>query len=182
MNAILELDQELFLGLNNLGSTEFDAFWLLISSTSIWIPLYAIFVYLLYKEYRFRNLLFLLLFIALGVTVSDQLSNIYKYGMERLRPCHEPSLEGMFREVKCGGPYGFFSAHASNTFFLATYLFFLLRRRLKSYAFLLFFWAAVVAYSRVYLGVHYPLDIIYGALIGFLLGGFFSTLAKKTLK
>ncbi len=182
MNPILELDQELFIWLNNFGAKQFDSFWLLVSSTSIWIPLYAIFVYLLYKEYRLRNLLFLLLFIALGVTVSDQLANIFKYGMERLRPCHEPSIEGMFREVKCGGPYGFYSAHASNTFFLASYLFFFLKRRLGWSVFLLFVWSAAVAYSRVYLGVHYPLDILYGALVGFFLGGLFATLARKTLR
>ncbi len=182
MNDVLEIDRSVFLFLNNLGDAPFDSFWILVSKTFIWIPLYISFLYLLKVNFGWRNLIFILVFIALGVTISDQLANVFKYGIARPRPCHEPSLEGLFREVKCGGAYGFYSAHASNTFFIATYMWLLLKHRLKSYGLILFLWALCVAYSRIYLGVHYPLDVVYGALVGTLLGGLFSVLTRRTLK
>jgi undecaprenyl-diphosphatase len=110
--------------LNNLGDQSFDQFWMLISSTWIWVPLYIIFCYFLFKNYKLRSLVFILIFVSIGVTVSDQLAGIFKYGVARLRPCHDPTLEHHMRIVKCGGQYGFYSAHASNTFFLAAYLVF----------------------------------------------------------
>ena len=121
MEEIIQEDKQVFLYLNNLGDTSFDQFWMLISGTWIWVPLYIIFLYFLYKNYKLRSLVFILLFVAIGITISDQLAGVFKYGVARLRPCHDPSLEHHMRIVKCGGQFGFYSAHASNTFFLATY-------------------------------------------------------------
>ena len=181
MHEIIQEDKALFLQLNTLGSQPFDQFWLLISETLIWVPLYVIFLYLLFKNYPWKSVIYMLIFIALGVTVSDQLSGIFKYGVARLRPCHDPEPHSIMRIVKCGGSFGFYSAHASNTFFIATFMSYMLKDKLKFLPFFLLFWAAVVSYSRIYLGVHFPMDIIFGALVGFLLGGFFSTLAKNVI-
>lgn len=181
MEEIIQEDKNLFLYLNNLGDTPFDQFWMMISATWIWVPLYVILCYLLYKNFKLKSLLYILLFIAIGVTVSDQVSGIFKYGVARLRPCHDPSLQNVMRIVKCGGQYGFYSAHASNTFFLASYLSFLLKDKLKWFPYAIFVWAAVVAYSRIYLGVHFPGDILVGAFVGTLLGGLFAMLAKKVI-
>jgi len=181
MEEIIQEDKNLFLYLNNLGDTPFDQFWMMISATWIWVPLYVILCYLLYKNFKLKSLLYILLFIAIGVTVSDQVSGIFKYGVARLRPCNDPSLQNVMRIVKCGGPYGFYSAHASNTFFLASYLSFLLKDRLRWFPYAIFVWAAVVAYSRIYLGVHFPVDILVGAFVGSLLGGLFAMLAKKVI-
>lgn len=181
MNDFIRADRELFLFLNNLGSQPFDQLWIMISATWIWVPLYIIFLYLLFKTFSVRNLIFILIFIAIGVTVSDQLAGIFKTGIGRLRPCHDPTLDNLVREVKCGGHFGFYSSHASNTFFIATMMSMLLRHKHRFLPHILFFWAAVVSYSRIYLGVHFPLDLLMGASMGFLLGGFFATLSRKVI-
>src|SRR5690606_6438186 len=108
MQKVIQEDKEIFLYLNNLGSQPFDQFWIMVSETWIWLPLYVIFLYLLYKNFGLRNVIFILIFIALGVTVSDQLAGIFKTGIARLRPCHDPSLDQLVREVKCGGQFGFY--------------------------------------------------------------------------
>lgn len=181
MHEIIQEDRSLFLFLNNLGSQSFDQLWIMISGTWIWIPLYVIFLYLLYKNYQLRNLVFILIFIALGVTVSDQLAGVFKTGVSRLRPCHDATLTGLMRVVKCGGQFGFYSSHAANTFFIATFMSLLLYKKFKLLPYILYFWAIVVSYSRIYLGVHFPLDILMGALMGFFTGGFFATLALKVI-
>ena len=181
MHELIQEDRSLFLFLNNLGVDSFDQFWVMISGTWIWLPLYIIFLYLLFKNYKPRNLVFILIFIALGVTVSDQLAGVFKTGIARLRPCHDPTLTGIMRVVKCGGQYGFYSSHAANTFFIATFMTMLLYKKYRLLPYVLFFWAAVVSYSRIYLGVHFPLDILMGAAMGFFTGGFFATLALKVI-
>jgi undecaprenyl-diphosphatase len=182
MEEIILEDKQAMIFLNNLGSSTFDPFWILVSEKWFWIPLYVIFLYFLYKNFNKKSLFYILLFVALGITASDQIANIFKFGFERLRPCHDPSLEGLLREVKCGGKFGFYSAHSSNSFFVATYLTILLGKKIKQLPYFLFVWAAIVAYSRVYLGMHFPGDIIIGAIMGILLALFFGTLAKKVIK
>ena len=182
MEEIILEDKQAMIFLNNLGNSTFDPFWILVSEKWFWIPLYVIFLYFLYKNFNKKSLFYILLFVALGITASDQIANIFKFGFERLRPCHDPSLEGLLREVKCGGKFGFYSAHSSNSFFVATYLTMLLGKKIKQLPYFLFIWAAIVAYSRVYLGMHFPGDIIIGAIMGILLALFFGTLAKKVIK
>lgn len=182
MEEIILEDKQAMIFLNNLGSSTFDPFWILVSEKWFWIPLYVIFLYFLYKNFNKKPLFYILLFVALGITASDQIANIFKFGFERLRPCHDPSLEGLLREVKCGGKFGFYSAHSSNSFFVATYLTMLLGKKIKQLPYFLFVWAAIVAYSRVYLGMHFPGDIIIGAIMGILLALFFGTLAKKVIR
>ena len=182
MEEIILEDKQAMIFLNNLGSSTFDPFWILVSEKWFWIPLYVIFLYFLYKNFNKKSLFYILLFVALGITASDQIANIFKFGFERLRPCHDSSLEGLLREVKCGGKFGFYSAPSSNSFFVATYLTILLDKKIKQLPYFLFVWAAIVAYSRVYLGMHFPGDIIVGAIMGILLALFFGTLAKKVIK
>ena len=182
MHEVIQEDRSLFLFLNNLGSDPFDQLWIMISATWIWVPLYVIFLYLLFKNYKLRNLVFILIFIALGVTVCDQLAGIFKTGIARLRPCHDPTLTGLMRDVKCGGQFGFYSSHAANTFFIATFMSLLLHKNYRFLPYILISWAIIVSYSRIYLGVHFPLDLLMGALMGFFTGGFFATLALKVIQ
>lgn len=179
MNEILKIDRELFLYLNNLGHTTFDQAFTLISGNIIWISFYIVLLYFILKTFSIKNTFYIIVFIALGITISDQLTNIFKFGIQRLRPCHDETLVPLMRIVGCGGTYGFYSAHASNSFFIANFLSIILKKNYKFLPAILFFWSTLVAYSRIYLGVHFPLDISYGAAVGFLLGGLMSNLTLK---
>jgi undecaprenyl-diphosphatase len=167
---IERLDQQLLLYLNSLNSPFFDHVMFAISGKLIWAPLYiAIMIYLGVK-FR-RKFIIILFFIILGISLSDQVSvHLFKNLFQRLRPCHEPGLEGLLHLVKgeCGGQYGFVSSHATNSFYVA--LLSLLFIRKKWFTISIVLWASIVGYSRIYLGVHYPGDVLCGSILGAMIG------------
>ncbi len=171
MEQLLHLDEQLFVFLNALGSERWDAFWLFITNKFSSIPLYAVLLYLVYRHLGLKNTLIIMVLVAAMITVTDQLANLFKHGFERPRPCQVEHLKETIRYVapRCGR-FGYFSAHAASSMALAVFMGLLFRNIYKYLPFLMLFWAAVVAYSRVYLGVHYPLDIITGMVIGGLTG------------
>ncbi|MBU2996574.1 phosphatase PAP2 family protein [Cellulophaga baltica] len=177
LDQLLQYDKSLFLFLNNLGTDNWDSFWMFVTNKFNSIPVYVVLAYLFFKTYGVKKLLLVLVFIALLITVSDQLANFFKYGVQRLRPCHDESLNTLMRLVKksCGGKFGYFSAHASNSFAVALFFTNMLKKNYKYIGAFLFAWAFIVAYSRIYIGVHFPLDILTGTLIGL----FFSWLFVK---
>ena len=178
MQDILLLDKELFLFLNKLGGDSWDGFWLVITNKWASIPLYLLLLWISYKFAGPRRTLYLLIAVALLITVTDQLANFFKYGVQRPRPCHEAELMAEMRLVKayCGGKFGYFSAHAANAFALANFFRILFRQHIRLLDFALPLWALLVAYSRIYIGVHYPHDVITGILIGLFLGWLFAKL------
>ena len=178
LEELLKLDRELFLFLNNLGTPNWDGFWMFVTNKWSSIPLYFILLIIAYKNYGLRKTLLLLVAITLLITVTDQLSNFFKIGVQRLRPCYDTDLEGMMRLVKssCGGKFGYFSAHAANSFGIAFFFAFLFRTRYVLLPWVLVLWAILVAGSRIYIGVHFPLDIITGGLVGILMAWLFSRL------
>lgn len=173
IDQLIAYDKELFLFLNNLGTPTWDTLWLIITDKLTFIPLYALLLFLIYKKFGLKTLLFSILIIALMITFTDQITNVFKRGFERLRPCGQEGVMEQTRFIaKRCGKYGFFSGHSSNSMAAAVFAGLLLKQHYKKLIFILLLWSAVVAYSRIYVGVHYPLDIIcgmtFGALSGFL--------------
>tara|TARA_R110002051_G_scaffold325867_1_gene432543 strand:- start:75905 stop:76474 length:570 start_codon:yes stop_codon:yes gene_type:complete len=178
LEELIHYDKELFLFLNNLGTSSWDGFWLFITNKFSAVPLYLLLAIIFYKAYGLKKLLLFLVTIGLLITVTDQLANFFKYGVQRLRPCYDEEVNGLMRLVKssCGGTYGYFSAHASNAFAVAFLFTYLLKEKYKYIGFLLLTWACLVAYSRIYIGVHFPLDSLTGAFIGLVFSWLFAKL------
>ena len=175
MEDVKQLDWDISLFLNDWGNDAVDLFFNVVTHKFYAIPLYLFVLYVLYKKIGTRNMVIALISIALLIALSDQLANLFKDNLERLRPFREPALEGLISKVgKSGGTYGFYSGHASRAVALATFLWFILRRNHKILGFVMMIWAALVAYSRVYLGVHYFGDVLMGSFMGLLLGLFFA--------
>lgn len=175
MEDVKQLDWDISLFLNDWGNDAVDLFFNVVTHKFYAIPLYLFVLYVLYKKIGTRNMVIALISIALLIALSDQLANLFKDNLERLRPFREPALEGLISKVgKSGGTYGFYSGHASSAVALATFLWFILRRNHKILGIVMMIWAALVAYSRVYLGVHYFGDVLMGSFMGLLLGLFFA--------
>ena len=171
LQNILDFDKELFLYLNSFYNNFFDTIMLMVTRKETWFPFYLIIVFYFIKNYRSKSVL-ILVFLALTNLASDQISVLIKETVQRLRPVHEPTIEHFVHNVlRKGGLFGFVSSHATNSF--AIFIFTSRIFKNKSYHFLLLFWAVLVSYSRIYSGVHYPLDIIGGAVLGWLLGVIF---------
>jgi undecaprenyl-diphosphatase len=168
METLLELDKKLFLALNSYHNPWLDQMMYFLTGTTAWIPLYLILAYLIIKTYGKETWL-ILLAIAVTIVLSDQItSTIMKPFFSRFRPSHEPSLQGLVNIVSNyrGGAYGFASSHAASTFGVATIVWLVLKSY-RPWVGLLFLWAIFVGYTRIYLGVHYPSEILVGDLVGF---------------
>ena len=172
IEKILDLDSYLFLYLNNLGSQYYDNFWIFLSRTEANLMFYLVvliaYIYSINNKKRTKILFHLIIAIAILITISDQTSNLFKDSFQRLRPCYNELISDSLRLVKdsCGGRYGFFSAHASNSFSLAIFFGLLLRSSNKLLILLFAIYAFLISYSRIYLGVHYPIDILVGTIFG----------------
>ena len=200
MNTLISLDQQWLLAINGWHAEWADVLMWYVSKSTTWLPLYALLVgFVVYKfgiqwylstqntsNYRFTALLRVLIVFAgfaVAVGLSDFISSgIIKPWVSRLRPTHEPALAGMLHLVNgyTGGMYGFVSSHAANT--MACALLFSLLYRNKYATVALMLWVALNCYSRMYLGVHYPGDIIGGLLVGTLIAGMTYAVARHLLK
>jgi undecaprenyl-diphosphatase len=163
------IDRNLFLYLNSLHTPFWDSIMLFMSGKFEWTPLYLFIIWLLWRKYRGK--IWLVFIVAVfAIALSDQISVFIKNQVHRLRPCRDESLTGLIHLVGhwCGGKFGFVSSHAANTFALASLTAPMLENRW--YSIFIFIWAVIVSYSRIYLGVHFPGDVICGALLGLIIG------------
>jgi len=174
--TIINWDQALFEKINgDWANPFFDALMPFLRNSQVWAPLYLFVLVLVLHNYGVKALWWALLFIV-TVSLTDMTGTyIFKHNIERLRPCRDPAFAAHVRLVlkQCAGGYGFISNHAANHFGMAAFFFITFRRMIGKWAWTGLIWAASIAYAQVYVGVHYPLDVLAGALLG--LGFGFST-------
>ena len=175
LEKILTLDTELLVYLNGLGSPAYDGLWLFITRQSNWIPLFILLLYVIYKKLGVKQTLYLLLFITVIVAITDQTTNLFKNGFQRLRPCNNPEINTVIRVVQVRNSFSFFSGHAANSMASTMFVFLIIRKFYKN-TYLLFLFPLIFAYSRIYLGLHFPGDI----LTGYLFGGTFGFMFYKS--
>lgn len=163
-----QIDVQVFLWLNACNSPFFDHFFTFFTAKEVWYPFYLLLLLLFFQKYKLQGI-WVALFFILAIVASDQISGLIKALVERPRPTHNMEIMNLVNApTGKGGSYGFVSSHAANSFALTLLLALLLKRRRIWVALLL--WAVLTSYSRVYVGVHYPFDIICGALLGSLIG------------
>lgn len=169
LDFFYDIDLRLFRWINNAHSSLWDIIMYWLSDSYIWVPLYVFWLVYIISEYGKKGI-WICVFVVLLIFMTDSGSTLlFKENFKRLRPCHAlTNVHTVFGN--CGGKYGFVSSHASNVFGLATYLSLWLYKDIPHFWKFAFLWAAIISYSRIYLGVHYPFDVICGAILGMLLG------------
>ena len=183
IDSIKYWDEQLFLYLNQQHTSWLDPIMLALTGKFIWVPLYLFLLFVIIREYKTSSVWYII-GLAIVILLADQFtSGFMKPYFERLRPCHDPRWAGTILNYSgCGGLFGFASSHAANTFGLAAFLQRVGDKKITWFSWL-FLWAAIVSYTRIYLGVHYPADILAGAMVGILIGWviFWMTIKLKTL-
>jgi undecaprenyl-diphosphatase len=172
LETLLQADRELLLFFNNIYSPLWDNFFWIFTSTPIWIPFYFSLAIVFFRRMKWQGF-WMVLALVLVILLCDQISSgIFKELFERLRPSHEPTLDGIVRLVngKRGGKFGFVSSNAAKSFGLAMFTALLFRK--WYFALVVFVWAIINSYSRIYMGLHYPGDILGGLMLGIFVGCF----------
>ncbi|NLA25530.1 MAG: phosphatase PAP2 family protein [Bacteroidales bacterium] len=179
--AIKNLDKEIFLYLNSANSSFFDPIMWFLSGKIIWLIAVAVILFFLFKKYGNKIWIFVIA-LALCFLLTEQVCNLIKHSVQRYRPSHNLEISFLAHNLNDykGGLYGFPSAHAANSFGLAVLSILLIRR--KTFTVFILIWATLVSYSRIYLGVHYPSDILAGILLACILAFGVFYLLKLILK
>lgn len=172
IETLVNFDRNLFLFINSMHSEFMDAIMWWAADRFIWIPLYVVLAFYLVRKYGKQGYI-MVLFAALLILLSDQGSVLMKNSFERMRPCHDESLSFLVHTIKnkCGGKYGFVSSHAANTMAIFTYLMMITRNSNTTITGVLAAWVLLIGYCRVYMGVHFPADIVGGWIIGIIAAG-----------
>lgn len=181
LEKIIDLDKSLFIFLNNLGSKPFDAIWLLLTKQFNWAPFFILLLIILYKKIGLKNTGIALVTIALLITFTNEITDIIKFSVRRIRPCNDEEIKHLIRIVKASDTYSYFSGHAANSTAAMMFIYLILRQYYK-FTYLLFLYPLIFAYSRIYLGLHFPSDIISGFIFGGSTGILFYKLYQITLQ
>ncbi|MBT4869059.1 MAG: phosphatase PAP2 family protein [Polaribacter sp.] len=181
LQDIIQIDQNLLIYLNNLGSTKWDSLWLFITNQFFWTPLFILIFYLTIKSYGWKTGGFLILSMIVLVAFSDQFTNFIKNTVQRSRPNNNEEIKHLLRVLINPQSYSFMSGHATTSTFFSVYVLLLLKDNYK-YIYLILFFPLVFSYSRLYLGVHFPIDIFVGILIGVTFANLYFILSKKVIK
>lgn len=178
LEKIIALDKRLLVFLNGLGSSTYDNLWLIITKQAYWTPFFLFLAYLLYKKIGIKKLGIVILFIAVILLCCNTSVEFFKSTFQRLRPCNDPEIKDIIRIVHQSDSFSFFSGHASNSMATMMFLFLILKKYYK-YIFLIFLYPLIFAYSRIYLGVHFPTDILTGYVFGAIFGFVFYKIYQK---
>lgn len=180
LDKIIQYDKELLVYLNSFGNENWDSFWMTITNQFSWIPLYVLFLALILKALGWKKGLALMVFTALLITFSDQLTVFIKNYTERLRPNRDPQINEIIRIIKNNTSFSFVSGHATTSTAVSFFMHLTLKKYYK-YTIFFFIWPILFAYSRIYIGVHFPIDVTLGAILGLLIGFVFYRLSLKLL-
>ncbi len=169
LEKIISLDKQLLVYLNSLGSETFDPFWLLITKQANWAPFFIFLIYLVYRKLGAKQTGIIVVFVAVLLTVNNGITELFKAHFERLRPCSDLVLKDIIRNVKPSATFSFFSGHASNTMAVFIFLYSIFKKQYKYFG-LVILWPLLFSYSRIYLGLHFPTDILSGYTCGIIMG------------
>ena len=176
LDNLIQYDKELLVFLNGLGNENWDTFWLIITNQLSWIPLYLLFFFLIFKTFGWKKGIVLIILTAAMVAFSDQLTVFIKNSVERLRPNNDPVLKDIIRVIKNNTSFSFVSGHATTSTAVTIFMHLTLKKYYK-HTIVFFLWPMLFAYSRVYIGAHFPLDITVGAILGAFVGFIFYQLS-----
>ncbi|MCM4164176.1 MULTISPECIES: phosphatase PAP2 family protein [unclassified Arenibacter] len=178
LDQLLQWDRDTFIYLNSLGIENHDVFWSYVTNFSTWIPLFILFIVLIFKAYPKKEAFWVLGTVLITLIVVGMTTYLVKEWVARLRPNNTEEINTLIRILKSPDGYSFFSGHSSSSFSITTSVFLFLKNKWK-WSWLFYIWPLLFALSRIYVGVHYPLDLIVGALAGIFFAIFFHRLYHK---
>ena len=182
LEKIISLDKQLLVFLNSFGSETFDPFWLVATKQANWTPFFIVLLVFIYKKLGTKQTLIIVLLVAILLTVNNNLTELVKHYFQRLRPCNDLDVKDIIRNVKPSQTFSFFSGHSSNSAATMTFLYLIMKDYYKHFWLVILF-PLTFAYSRIYLGLHFPIDILtgftVGSIMGFLFYKFYQFVQKK---
>lgn len=179
--TVKQWDRDLFVYLNSIGIERYDRFWIIVTQTETWIPLYLLFTFLIFYFYSRPNAVKVASFLLLTLVTTVTLTEITKRFVARLRPSNVEEWADLIRVLQTPSNYSFFSGHSATSFAISTFVVIMMHKFTK-WIYLIYIWPILFALSRIYVGVHYPSDIVVGTLVGITIATIFSGLCNKSLR